>query len=113
MTVLSGPYRCEMPVFLRPPSSPLPERRFKKTVKKVLALSDYLVLSLPTQHLRKNLDAHGPKCKTPSRLARSFDRVLPTSIEGGLREMRALSGPDRCEMPVFLRPPRSPLSESR
>ena len=56
---------------------------------------------------------HGPKCKTQSRLARLFDRVLLTSIYRGLREIRVLGEPYRWERPVFLRPPRSPLPERR
>ena len=37
----------------------------EKRDEKVLALSDYLILSLriPTQHLRETIDAHGPKAR--------------------------------------------------
>ena len=37
----------------------------EKRDEKVLALSDYLILSLriPIQHLRETIDAHGPKIR--------------------------------------------------
>ena len=55
MRVLSRPYRCEMPVFLRRPHSSLPWRRKNKRKKEniVLALRDDRVLFLPTKTPKK------------------------------------------------------------
>ena len=55
MRVLGEPYRCEMPVFLRPPHSSLPRRRENKRKKEniVLALRDDRVLFLSTKTPKK------------------------------------------------------------